>query len=491
MMMVNILVENLKKRINYLNQTQIEQVKNAIDFATRAHDGQKRLSGSPYLRHPIEVALLVSSLKLDADAITAAVLHDTVEDTGITLREVRKIFGGRVAQLVDGITKLGRVRISKSWFAPFRKKEVEISNYESQIETLRKMFVAMSKDLRVVLIKLADRACNLETLNYLPPEKRKRIAQETMDIYVPIASRLGIGEFQGKLEDGSFKYLMPSEYGALQKTAIPVIEARINYLNFASKKLTDILRENGLECQITYRAKTWYSLYRKLLKYERDITKIYDIVAMRIVVPAIDDCYNVLGIIHSIWRPLPGRIKDYIALPKPNGYQSIHTTVFSDKGVITEIQIRTEKMNEQAEFGIAAHWYYNESKYSRKLPKQKLAWVNELAAWQAKVKSATDLHQALKLDFFKNRIFVFTPTGDVKDLPQGATPIDFAYAVHSDVGNQCHGARVNGRYVPISSELSNGDVVEIVKSKKAKPSKDWLGYVKTEHARSCIKKIVK
>ncbi len=489
--MVNRLSDNLVKRINYLNQSQIEQVKDAINFAARAHEGQSRLSGTPYVQHPMEVALLVASLKLDADAITAAALHDTVEDTGISLGDVKKKFGSRVAQLVDGITKLGRVRISKSWFVPFRKKEIEITKYESQIETLRKMFVAMSKDLRVVLIKLADRACNLETLGYLPPDKQKRIAQETMDIFVPIASRLGIGEFQGKLEDGSFRYLMPDEYKTLQKTAVPVIEARINYLKMASKKLTDILRENGLECRITYRAKTWYSLYRKLLKYERDISKIYDIVAMRIVVPAIDDCYNVLGVIHSVWRPLPGRIKDYIALPKPNGYQSIHTTVFADKGVITEIQIRTEKMNEQAEFGIAAHWYYNESKQTRKLPKQKLAWVNELANWQAKIKSATDLRQALKLDFFKSRIFVFTPTGDVKDLPQGATPIDFAYAVHSDVGNQCRGARVNGRYIPISSELSNGDVVEIVKSKKARPTKDWLAFVKTEHARSCIKKNVR
>ncbi|HLB32142.1 MAG TPA: RelA/SpoT family protein [Patescibacteria group bacterium] len=486
--MVKNILSQLKDKIKYLKPNELVTVKRAIDFAGLAHDGQKRLSGDPYFRHPLEVASAVADLKLDADAITAAVLHDTVEDTGIHINEIKKKFGGHVAQLVDGITKLGQVRISKSWFTPFRQKTVEISKYESQIETLRKMFVAMSKDLRVILIKLADRTCNLQTLSYLSPDKQKRIAQETMDIYAPIAGRLGIGEFHGRLEDAAFSFLEPAEFKNLRKLAIPVIEARKEYLGTISKKLLELLAKNGINCYITYRAKTWYSLYRKLLKYDRDINKIYDIVAMRVIVPAIDDCYNVLGLIHSIWRPLPGRIKDYIALPKPNGYQSIHTTIFADNGVITEIQIRTGAMNEQAEFGVAAHWYYSEKKVSRRFPKQQLAWVRELAKWQTKIKSATDLRQALKLDFFKNRIFVFTPKGDVIDLPQGATPIDFAYAVHSDVGNQCHGSRVNGKYVNITSELNNGDVVDIVKKKKSKPNKDWLNFVKTEHARSCIKK---
>jgi len=482
------IVENLRQKIRYLPPSEIAKIDKAIKFATAAHNSQSRLSGVPYIQHPLEVAALVASVKLDSDAVVAAVLHDTVEDTGTNLGTIKKQFGSHVTQLVDGITKLGRVRISKLWFLPFRTKKVEFSRYENQIENLRKMFVAMSKDLRTILIKIADRICNLQTLSYLAPDKQRRIAQETMDIYVPIASRLGIGEFQGRLEDAAFRYLHPKEFEWLQNLAVPRIAARKKYLKRISHKLLEFLKRNGLNAEVTYRAKTWYSLYRKLLKYDRDINKVYDIVALRFVVPTIDDCYNTLGLVHSLWKPLPGRIKDYIALPKPNGYQSIHTTVFAESGTITEIQIRTPEMHHQAEFGIAAHWHYSEKKSSRKLPKKQLAWVRELAGWQSKLKSSDDLEKALALDFFKNRIFVFTPGGDVHDLPQGATPIDFAYAVHTDVGNQCQGAKVNGKMVAITSELSNGDVVEIFKSKRAKPSRDWLNFVKTEHARSCIKK---
>jgi GTP pyrophosphokinase len=485
-------LEHLKSKIKYLPPSNIELINRAIKFATKAHEGQKRLTGVQYIQHPLEVANIIANLRLDSDAIIAAILHDTIEDTGTPLSDIKKEFGSDAARLVDGVTKLGHVRISKSWFVPFRKKEIELSQYESQIETLRKMFVAMSKDLRVILIKIADRICNLRTLSYLPPDKQKRIAKETMDIYSPIASRLGIGEFQGQLEDLSFRYLEPKEFAWLQKLAIPRIEARKKYLKSIERKLHNILaNKHGINCQITHRAKTWYSLYRKLLKYDRDINKVYDIVAMRVIVPSIDDCYNVLGLIHSIWRPLPGRIKDYIALPKPNGYQSIHTTVFAENGLITEIQVRTTEMDQQAEFGIAAHWYYSEKKVSRKLPKHQLAWVHELANWQSKIKSSKDLKQALALDFFKNRIFVFTPTGDVMDLPQGATPIDFAYAVHTDVGNQCQGSRVNNKMVAITTELNNGDVVEIIKNKKVRPTRDWLNFVKTEHARSWIRRIAR
>lgn len=485
-------LKHLKSKIKYLPPSDIGQIERAVDFAIEVHKGQKRLTGAQYIQHPLEVASTIADLRLDSSAIIAAILHDTVEDTSVQLAEIKKNFGGDVARLVDGVTKLGHVRISKSWFLPFKKKEVTVSRYESQIETLRKMFVAMSKDLRVILIKIADRIRNLQTLSYLPPDKQKRIAKETMDIYSPIASRLGIGEFKGQLEDLSFKYLEPKEFAWLQKLAVPRIEARKKYLKSIERKLHHLLtKEHGINCQMTHRAKNWYSLYKKLLKYDRDINKIYDIVAMRIIVPSIDDCYNVLGLIHSLWRPLPGRIKDYIALPKPNGYQSIHTTVFADNGVITELQVRTTEMHQQAEFGVAAHWYYSERKISRKLPKQQLAWVHELASWQSKIKSSKDLKQALELDFFKDRIFVFTPTGDVMDLPQGATPIDFAYAVHTDVGNQCQGSLVNGKMVSITTELNNGDVVEIIKNKKVKPTRDWLNVVKTEHARSWIRRFAR
>ena len=486
------IAEHLRSRIKYLQSNEIELIERAIAFATKAHEGQKRLNGAQYIQHPLEVAVTIAGLKLDANAIAASVLHDTVEDTGVPLQEIKKKFNGDIARLVDGVTKLGHVRINKNWFSPFKKKETTLNRYESQIETLRKMFVAMSKDLRVILIKIADRICNLHTLSHLAPDKQKRIAKETMDIYSPIASRLGIGEFQSQLEDLSFKYLEPKEFAWLQKLAIPRIEARKKYLKNIERKLYNILyRRHGISCKITHRAKNWYSLYKKLLKYDRDINKVYDIVAVRVVVPSVDDCYNVLGLIHSLWRPLPGRIKDYIALPKPNGYQSIHTTVFAESGVITEIQVRTTEMHHQAEFGIAAHWYYGEKKISRKLPKHQLAWVHELATWQSKIESSKDLKQALSLDFFKNRIFIFTPTGDVMDLPQGATPIDFAYAVHTDVGNQCQGSKINGKMMAITTELNNGDVVEIIKNKRARPNRDWLNFVKTEHARNCIKRKTK
>jgi len=485
-------IDNLLKKVNGLPGNDVLAIKKAIDFAKEQHKGQLRKTGEPYFVHPIEVAGVVADLEIGYEAIIAAILHDTVEDTDASLNVIKKLFGPIVANLVDGVTKLGSVRISKAWFQLNNinaNDSDEHIRYQAQIETLRKMFVAMSKDLRVVIIKIADRYCNLKTLSFLPKDRQIRIARETMDIYSPIAYRLGMGEFQGLLEDMAFKYLEPKEYEWLQKLAIPAIESREKYLKKVGKRLSATLNKNGITANITYRAKHWYSLYKKLLKHDRDINKIYDIVALRIVVPTIEDCYNVLGIIHSLWTPLPGRIKDYIALPKPNGYQSIHTSVFAENGVITEIQIRTPEMHRQAEFGIAAHWYYGERKQSQLMNKEQLAWVKELARWQSRIKNAQDLEQALSLDFFSNRIFAFTPIGDVIDLPQGATAIDFAYAVHTAVGNQCYGAKINGKMSPIATVLNNGDVIEIIKNKKVKPSRDWLKIAKTELAKSWIRKM--
>lgn len=481
----------LEKRIQYLPTADKQKVKKAVDFAIKAHEGQMRLSGVPQYIHALDVALKVADLHLDADAISAAVLHDTVEDTPTTNKEIKKYFGSTVARLVDGVTKLDTIRMSKSWIKPFKKEYVQVDRYENQVETLRKMFVAMSKDIRVILIKLADRLCNLKTLSYLPEVKRLRIAQETMDIYAPIANRLGMGEFKCELEDLSFPHLLPKEYAWVKKLAVPAIEARRKYLVKVSRKLKVAIDKQGIDSKISYRAKRWYSLYNKLQKHDKDIAKIYDVVALRVVVPSVEDCYNVLGLIHARWRPLPGRIKDYIALPKPNGYQSIHTTVFAENGIITEFQVRTPAMDKQAEFGIAAHWHYSEKGVSHKLEKAQVAWVNELLKWQNRIKDSKDLKQALSLDFFKDRIFVFTPSGEARDLPNGATPIDFAYSIHTAVGNQCAGAKVNGKISPITSALKNGDIIEIIKNKKARPKLDWLKSVKTEHARESIRKYTK
>ena len=482
--------DRLLHRLHYLSQNDKKFVLRSLEFATAAHKGQKRISGQPYIEHSLDVALKISALKLDKDAIAASLLHDTVEDTPTILGDIRKNFGPAVAQLVDGLTKLDRVRISKSWFKPFKKNYKQVDRYENQIETLRKMFVAMSRDIRVIIIKLADRLCNLRSLSYLPQVKQKRIAQETMDIYAPIANRLGMGEFRCELEDLSFPYLRPEEYKWVRHLAVPAIYARKKYLGKISHKLYNAIAQYGINCKIIYRAKRWYALFRKLEIHGRDIDKIYDLVALRIIVPEIEDCYNVLGVIHSLWQPLTGRIKDYIALPKPNGYQSIHTTVLADRGVIVEMQIRTPEMNSQAEFGIAAHWHYSDKRSSRPIPKKMLRWVDELLKWQKRITDTKDWKQALSIDFFKDRIFVFTPAGEAKDLPAGATPVDFAYSVHTAVGNQCAGAKINGRISPLNKVLANGDIIEIIKDKKIKPSRDWLRFVKTEQARESISKIL-
>ncbi len=452
----------------------------AYETAERAHRGQQRFSGQPYVTHPLAVADKLARLHLDEETIIAGLLHDVPEDTNLTIQDIRKDFGNTVATLVEGVTKLGRLKYR---------------GLERYVENLRKMFVAMAKDIRVILIKFADRLHNLETLQYLPkPEKRLRIARESLEIYAPIANRLGIGEIKGQLEDLAFPYLEPEAFTATER----VFKQRLGDIgDLLTETQTALERELKTRSvpvlDIHGRQKHLYSLYKKLQRPEidGDITKVYDFVALRLIVPTVADCYAALGIIHSLWRPLPGRIKDYIAQPKPNGYQSIHTTVFGPNGQIIEVQIRDRTMHDAAEFGIAAHWHYDENvktkdkSYRRPI---RLDWVRELTEWQQELKDETQYLETLKIDVFQNRIFCFTPKGDVIDLPEGASAVDFAYAVHTELGNQMTGARINGKFESVTTSLKSGDVVEIITDKnRTRPSADWLPHVKTHAAREKIR----
>lgn len=461
-------------------------IEKAFQFAQRAHEGQKRLSGQDRLEHLLVTADTLAQLKLDASCLAGGFLHDILEYTPITLEQIKKEFGNEIASLVEGITFVEKIR--------HYHKEQET---ERQVENLRKIFLAMAKDIRVVLIKLADRLHNMQTLYALPEERQKRLAYETLEIYAPLADRLGIGQIKGKLEDLAFQYLMPGEYYWLVNQVRDQYQEREKYLEKITPYLEKELHKKNIKpLQMGRRAKHYYSLYLKLKRYEMNLSRIYDLVALRIIVPTVEDCYATLGLIHKLWRPLPGRIKDYIALPKPNGYQSIHTTVFCQEGKITEIQIKTLKMHEEAERGIAAHWYYSEQKglraYLKKIltpaPEKELKWIQQLQKWQEEIKSSSDeFFQSLKIDFFKDRIFVFTPKGDVIDLPESATPVDFAYLIHTDIGHRCQGAKVDGKMVALDTSLQNGQVVEIITQKQAKPSRDWLKFAKTHQAQNRIR----
>lgn len=489
----------LNKTNSYLNSDDQKLIKHAYDFAKIAHSGQKRGTGEPYINHPLEIAYILASDNLDSATISASLLHDAVEDNPKILVEMKRQFSPGIVQLVEGVTKLGKIKIKKSWFLPLRylqdKKEKEL-RFERHVESLRKMFMAMSKDIRIVLIKLADRLHNVKTLEGVNPEKRERIARETLEIYAPLAHRMGMGKIKGELEDNSFKYAHPKEYTDLKKRVGAKYENKEKYIAKIKYTLKEELIKNEVEIiALDGRKKHLYSLYRKLKKYNNDMSKIYDLVALRIIVATTEDCYKTLGIIHKLWRPLIGRIKDYIALPKPNGYQSLHTTIFGPGGEIFEIQIRTQKMHEQAEFGIASHWHYSDKKKSKSYlsdkpitgDKNEIEWLHELADWQKKIADRKEWEKGVKMDFFEDRIFAFTPQGDVVDLPTGATTIDFAYAVHSEVGDSCSGAKVDGKIVPLNYILKNGEIVDIIVSKKAIPKRDWLSFAKTSRARSRIK----
>ena len=483
-------VEELLKirKVSYSDE-QKKRIRKAYDFAKKAHHGQKRASGDDYFIHCVATAKTLVKMGLGSITVSAALLHDVYEDTEVSLEEIRKEFGKEIAFIVEGISKLSKVQLKGS-------------DDDYYLNNLQKMFLAMAADIRVILVKLADRLHNMETLSALPREKQQRIAKETMEIFVPIANRLGIGEIKGRLEDLCFKYLDPRNYHHVVKLEEETHSASQKYIDEIIKTLRKKLKEEGTEyIDIHGRVKHYYSLFMKLQRYDNDIDKIYDLIAVRIVVPKVSDCYEALGVVHKNYRPLIGRIKDYISLPKPNGYKSIHTTVFGPKGRIVEVQIRTEQMHDEAEYGIAAHWIYDQGKKNNwkdlvfgdqhrpKVPDEEISWVKQLKEWHKQVGGGTDeFWRSLKIDFFQNHIFVFTPNGDVVELPEGATPIDFAYKIHSEIGNKTSGVKINGKMSALDTVLSNGDLVEIITAKNKKmPSRDWLNFVKTAQAKDKIK----
>lgn len=455
-------------------------ISRAFELASQAHAQQKRLSGEPYATHLVAVARYLAELGLDPQTIAAGFLHDTLEDTTLTAADLEKEFGSEVAFLVQGVTKIKTIEHAVSGSTTRSREE--------HLNSIKKMFFAMAEDVRVILIKLMDRLHNLQTIAPLSPENQRRIASETMEIYAPIASRLSLGSIRGQLEDLSFPILYPTEYSWLKGKIKERFADRLRYVEKAKKAVLKHLGESNIPViEVQSRAKHLYSLYQKMVRDNVDLDKVYDLVAIRIIVPDIKSCYETLGIIHQFYVPLAGRIKDYIAMPKPNGYQSLHTTVFCEKGKIVEIQIRTPEMHRHAELGIASHWAYTEGgKRNTHADHKELEWINQLKEFLKDVKNSESF-EALKPDFFKTRIFVFTPKGDVEDLPEGATPIDLAYAIHTNLGHSLRGAKVNGKMVSIDYPLRNGDVVEIIKGKEIKPSRDWLGIVKTNEARRRIK----
>jgi GTP diphosphokinase / guanosine-3',5'-bis(diphosphate) 3'-diphosphatase len=453
-------------------------IQKVIEFATEAHKDQKRRSGEAFVNHPLSAAIILGKIFPDTATICATILHDITEDTATSDDELKEAFGDEIASLVDGVTKLGQVRLRNS-------------TDKYYIENLRKMFMATSKDVRVMLIKLADRLHNMRTIGSLSPEKQIKIASETLEMYAPIAGRLGIGAWKDELEDLSFKIVDPKNYAKTEELLQEKLEQRQKSTKDMQKELATVLRVEGIKFRdISGRIKRIYSLYKKLERYDGDITKIYDKIALRIITKSTADCYAALGAIHKHFNPMPGRVKDFIATPKPNGYESLHTTVFDSEGRTFEVQIRTDLMHETAERGIAAHWFYEEQGKPDTKVQRGSSWFNELHAWQEEMAAhPEEFLEGLKIDFFKDRIFVLTPKGDVKDLPVGASVIDFAFSVHTDLGYQMLGAKINGKMGKITDELHQGDVVEILKTKKpATPSRDWLAAAKTGHARALIRK---
>ncbi len=468
-------INELKKSIKryYPDMEDWELVEKAYNFSLEAHSGQLRESGESYITHPLGVAMLLTELELDLVTIIAGLMHDVVEDTPVTLEEIRREFGEEVAALVDGVTKLSRL--------DFTSKE------EQQAETLRKMFIAMAQDIRVVLIKLADRTHNLRTLRYLNTHKQKEIARETLEIYAPLAHRLGIYMIKWELEDLAFRYMQPEEYFQLVDKLAKKRREREKFINRIIWILQDYLSESSIEAEIQGRPKHLFSIYNKMKNQGKDLNEIYDLTAIRIIVDTVKDCYHTLGIVHTIWKPIPGRFKDFIAMPKPNMYQSLHTTVFAAENELAEIQIRTWDMHRTAEYGIAAHWRYKEKAKDDEVMDDKLTWLRQLLEWQHDYRDARDFIKDLKGDLFTDEVFVFTPKGDVIDLPSGSVTLDFAYKIHTDVGNRCTGAKVNGRLVSLDYQLKTGDMVEVVTSKQGSPSRDWLKLVKTSHAKNKIR----
>lgn len=451
----------------------VEKISKAFNLAYDAHQGQLRKSGEPYIIHPVAVAKILAELNMDTDTICSGLLHDVIEDTKYTHEDLKNIFGDNIADIVEGVTKIKNLN--------YKKQD------EAQAENIRKMVLAMSNDIRVVIVKLADRLHNLRTLEYMTDEKRYRIARETLDIYAPLAHRLGISKIKWELEDLCLRHLEPEAYYDLVEKVNKKRKERENDIKKIIDKLSEKLTEAGIKFSIEGRPKSFYSIYKKMKDQNKSFDSIYDLTAVRIIVDTINDCYAALGVVHASWKPVPGRFKDYIAMPKPNMYQSLHTTVISNEGEIFEVQIRTWEMHKTSEYGIAAHWMYKVNG-SKTAISSNLKWLQQLMEWQADMADPKEFIDTLKMDFFNDEVFVLTPRGDVVDLPQGSTPVDFAYRVHTDIGNRTIGAKINGKIVPLNYELQNGDIVEITTSKNiCGPSRDWLKFVKSSRAKTKIK----
>ncbi|MDE5833817.1 MAG: bifunctional (p)ppGpp synthetase/guanosine-3',5'-bis(diphosphate) 3'-pyrophosphohydrolase, partial [Desulfovibrio sp.] len=459
------------------DKANLELIQRAYVYAASAHAGQTRLSGEPYLSHPLAVAYTLADMGFDEPTVAAGLLHDTVEDTKATIEEIDESFGEEVADIVDGVTKISLI--------PFENKE------EAQAENIRKMILAMSHDMRVLMVKLADRLHNMSTLDFQKTHKQKRIAQETMDIYAPLANRLGLNVLKRRLEDLSFKYLSPDIYNQIDHwlDSHQVVEKHI--IDKVVEMLKKLLKDNNIEGDVYGRIKHKYSIYKKMQSQSLTLDEMHDIMAFRVIVKDIKDCYAALGLVHSQWKPIYGRFKDYISMPKANGYQSLHTTVIGPEGERIEIQIRTEEMHRQAEHGVAAHWLYKENGRVNTKDLEQFSWLREIFERQGEEADSREFMHSLKLDLFKDEVYVYTPAGDVKELPEGATPLDFAFLIHTKVGHHCAGAKINGRLMPLGTELKNGDIVEIITDPSRKPNRDWLKMVKTAKARNLIQRYLR
>lgn len=470
---IDTIIDNVRA---YSPKANLDLIRMAYEIAQKAHQGQTRVSGEAYIIHPLHVAEILTELHLDDVTISAALLHDVVEDTTYTLDQMKELFGEEVAMLIDGVTKLGRLQ--------YKSKE------EAQLESYRKMFLAMAKDIRVIMIKLADRLHNMRTLKYMREDKQKRIARETIEIYAPLANRLGISSIKWELEDLCLRYLEPEIYYDLVENVKQKRKERQSFIETSIRQIQEKLEEAHIKADISGRAKHFYSIYKKMKRDNKDLSEIYDLSAVRVLVDSVKDCYGVLGVIHAMWKPIPGRFKDYIAMPKSNGYQSLHTTVMT-RGYPLEIQIRTFAMHQVSEYGVAAHWKYKEAGKGAKATgavDQKMSWLRQMVSLQQELSDPKEYFEALKVDIFSDEVFVFTPKGDVVDLPKGSIPIDFAYRIHTEVGHHCVGAKVNGKLVPLEYKLKNGDIVSVITNKANNgPSRDWLNIVASSETRSKIR----